>query len=211
MTVFFSSEDSETCSSPSANPGFTVNAIPWDGLKPCYSLERLFSSDDNSNNSRARNETSGWLQTSLMNVTTLNSAAYDRRTNYSRIHYEQPTSFAERFLSDGESDPGSLAARTFRVYPNNQCSWQTGMEPDDFILEPAFLFNCMSGGEGSCHSTPIEILSFSIRWSDEYRDGDDVSKCTDNKELSRSGAVGLHASIPLAVLVGVASTTLTMW
>lgn len=146
-----------------------------------------------------------------MNLTALNSDAYNRHTNYSRVHYQQTTSFAERFLSDGESDPGSLAARTFRVYPNNQCSWLTGMEPDDFVEEPAFSFNCINGEEESCHSTPIEILSFSVGWPDEFRDGDDVPQCTDNEEQSRSGAGGLHASIPFAMLVGVVLTSFMMW
>ena len=180
--MHFSSEDDASCEPSNNHPGFTMKYVPTSsGVydRGCYDLADLFASNFSNistpgkpypgDGDRVANATSAITRASnKLNVTALNSHAFDIRANYSRIWYQQTNESMY-----GTTAPGETAARLLTVYPERGCKQGRGYPPEDIGLAPFYSWTCQSEASGECYSTPEEIQSFHISSAAEYEDDGD--------------------------------------
>jgi hypothetical protein len=206
LTVYFSREDDASCEPSTNHPGFTMKYIPTSrGIydRGCYNMADLFASNFSNISTpgepysgvrdRVPNATAAITRASnKLNVTALNSAAFDVHANYSRIWYQQTNKSMY-----GTMAPGEIAARLLTVYPERGCKQGRGYPPEDIGLAPFYSWTCQSEALGECYSTPEEIQSFHISSTAEYGDHGGCFAME-----ARGSAAELKPGYVLSILVG---------
>ncbi|KXS98556.1 hypothetical protein AC578_4326 [Pseudocercospora eumusae] len=191
ITVTFSEESASECPTKDSASGISFSTYNVPPIPICYNLATLFSSNSTSGHT-VRNSTH-WSYSVNQTYTLYNQDLYSSATNYSRIRYQQVN-------ESGDIGSGEDAAIYFQVWPGIDC--EQANKPNEFDLQPYYVWTCQSEAAGDCYTVPISIQSFSIgRLARRYSY---VDKCFEAKELGAAGRVeaakfGLFAAILVAM------------
>jgi hypothetical protein len=203
--VYFSREDDASCEPSTDNPGFTMKYVPTpEGIyqRGCYDLAELFASNFSNISTPGQPYRDGdsvptrissiTRASNKLNLTALNSAAWDVRANYSRIWYQQTNE-----TMYGTTAPGEIGARLLTVYPERGCKQGKGYPPPDIGMASFYSWTCQSEASGECYSTPEEIQSFLISSAFGNEDGGDCFAME-----ARGSAAELKPGCLLTIVIG---------
>ncbi|KAH0279971.1 hypothetical protein KCU91_g1372, partial [Aureobasidium melanogenum] len=159
---------------------FTAESVPLQGLGHCFNLADIFQGTSQGFINQTANLGYGSGYTGEPGQAGIhwqveNMDKFDVQANYSSVLYHQ----YNPDVIDKENAPGSYAART---------------------LLPWYGLSCWTEPEGTCHTLPYKIASFSIQAEDDK--DEQHGKCWVFAEMG--GAAGLHISFHaiLSLLVG---------
>ncbi|KAG9854048.1 hypothetical protein KCU98_g2532, partial [Aureobasidium melanogenum] len=184
---------------------FTTESIPLKGLGHCFNLVDIFGGNSSQgfvNQTANLGYGSGYTGEpgqAGIHWQVKNMDKFDVQANYSSVLYHQ----YNPDTNDEENAPGRYAARTVFLYPGQGCKEVPDQSNELF---PWYGLSCWTEPEGTCHTLPYKIASFSIQAEDE--EDEQHGKCWVFAELG--GAAGLHISFH-AMMSLVVGTLVAMW
>jgi len=199
---FFPDSQEDTCSVSNSTDALTFTTVSVPIIGRCFNLVDLFGG----------NTTSGFVNQSgnlgyhpsgqrvgipwrLENID-----KYDPRANYSKVLYSQHVNNP----SDKEHEPGSYGYRRINIYGGENC---TESDPEGDNLLDFYGFDCFSNGEGSCGTTPYNIVSFYVMEGYFESESQQHGKCM---VFARMGAAAGH-QLQRTVLGALLCAFLAVW